>query len=778
MKFRNLAIAVSIVFGVAVSASYSFTIADIQIQGLLRVPPGLVFSEMRLDVGDTADSLSVQETVRSLYRTNLFEDIKVFRDGNILVFSLIERPAILRIELDGNKLLKDEQLLENLAAQGLAQGEIFKQATLDRIGIELARAYHSEGRYGAIIDTSYQNVGRNQVVVSIDVDEGSSAKIRQIEIVGNESYRTKDLLDALELKHPSLLGFMKGHGRYSRQKLQSDLEALEAYYQDRGHVEFRIRSVQVSMSPDRKQVYITVNVTEGPLFTIGEVDLIGDLEDVNPDMLERLVVIEPGDLFSSSLVTLTEERITKVLGVSGFTFASATGVPEVQDDGTVDLKFVVNTGKRVYVNRVNFTGNTVTQDHVLRREMRQMEGGWASSERVDQSKIRLERLGYFESVAVETPAVPGTDDQIDVNIAVKEQPTGSITGTLGYQELTGIIVGAGFSQANLSGTGNELNLDFNWSDHTRSASLSFYNPYFTKDGVSRGYTMYFRDSNFDSLNFIRYSSASYGAGVRYGLPIGETRRLQFSARLENTDLAQPFVDSSDVAEFLNREGTKFLNLKLEGLWFSSLLDRPLFATRGRSQSIAVEATAPGSDLSFYRVSYQGQVFTRFPFKRKWPLRLRTELGYGGVYGETATYPFYENFYSGGFGSVRGYERSSLGPRTDSSRSSGLSSRGNPLGGNVQVVFSGEVIFPMPLIENPAQVRSVFFVDAGNIFHTDCSPTVRNCFAPDLKELRLSTGLSVSWNSALGLISFSVAAPFNHSELDDTKEFAFEFGRSY
>ena len=778
MKFRNLAMAAVIVLGLTVSASYSFTIGDIQIQGLLRVPPGLVFSEMRLDVGDTANPASVQETLRALYRTNLFEDIKVYQDDDVLVFSLVERPAILSIEFDGNKLLKDDQLLENLAAQGLAQGEIFKQATLDRTGIELARAYHSEGRYGASIETSYRNVGRNQVAVSIIIDEGSTAKIRQIEIVGNESYETKDLLDTLELKHPSLLGFVKGHGRYSRQKLQSDLEALEAFYQDRGHVEFRIRSVQVSMSPDRKQVYITVNLTEGPLFTIGEVDLIGDLEDVDPEFLENLVATQPGNLFSSALVTLTEERITQVLGVSGFTFASATGVPEVQDDGTVDLKFVVNTGKRVYVNRVNFIGNSVTQDHVLRREMRQMEGGWASTERVDQSKIRLERLGYFESVSVETPAVPDTDDQIDVNIGIKEQPTGSITGTLGYQEHTGIIIGAGFSQANLSGTGNELNLEFNWSDFTQSASLSFYNPYFTKDGVSRGYTLYFRDSNYDTSNLVRYSSASYGAGVRYGLPIGETRRLQFSARLENTDLAQPFVGSSDVADFLRREGTKFLNLKLEGLWFSSLLNRPLFATRGRSQSLAVEATVPGSDLSFYRVNYQGQIFGKFPFKREWPLRLRTEIGYGGVFGETNAYPFYENFYAGGFGSVRGYENSSLGPRTDSASTNFQRRNGNPIGGNALVLLSAEVVFPLPFIENPAQVRSVFFVDAGNVFDSDCSATVRNCFKPSLKELRMATGFSVSWNSALGLISFSISAPFNHSDLDDTKDFAFEFGRSY
>ena len=778
LSLRSILAVAAIALGPVSWATYSFTIADIQIQGLMRVTSGEVYSGLRLDIGDLATPSAIQDTVRILYRTNLFDDIQVLRDGDVLILAVSERPAIRKIEFDGNRLLKDEQLEQILASEGLAQGEIFRQATLDRIANELGRAYNSEGRYSATIEATHENVGRNQVEIVINIEEGSTAKIRQIEIVGNETYPTRELLDALELKHPTLFGFVKGHGRYSRQKLQSDLEAIEAFYQDRGHVGFRVRSVQVSMSPDKKQVYITLNLTEGPIYEINDIDLIGDIEDVNPEYLESLIALEPGDTFSSRLVTFTEDRITQSLGISGFTFASATGVPEVRDDGTVDLKFVVNSGKRVYVNRVNFSGNTVTQDHVLRREMRQIEGGWASTNRVDQSKTRLERLGFFGEVTVETPPVAGTDDQIDLNISVTEQPTGSISGSLGYQEVSGVILGAGFAQSNLAGTGNELNVDLNWSEFVRSASLSFYNPYFTKDGVSRGYTLYFRDQNYDRYNLIQYSSASFGAGVRYGVPIGETRRLQFSARAENTSLGQNQFNSSDVSDFLLTEGAKFLNLKLEGLYVSSLLNRPLFATRGRAQTVALEATAPGSDLSFYRVNYRAEVFSKFPFNRNWPLRLRMELGYGGTYGETLLFPFYEHFYGGGFGSVRGYERSSLGPRTDSFGSRFSNVSGNALGGNVQTEFSAEVIFPLPFIENPHQVRSVFFLDAGNIFHTDCSETVLNCYEPSLDQLRYSAGISVSWNSAMGLLSFSLAAPFNNSELDDVKRFSFEFGAAY
>ena len=453
-----------------------FLLSDIRLQGLQRVSAGTVFNELPVNIGDEIDSFVSGDIVRSLFNTGLFDDITVERDEEVLIISLNERPAIEAIEIDGNKAIKTEALLEGLGEQGLREGEIFKQATLERISLELERQYIAQGRYGSSILADVSDLPRNRVAIDIEIEEGKGSGIRHINIVGNSDFAERDLLPQFELEHRSLYGLFRGKDKYSREKLQGDIETLESFYQDQGYVEFEATSTQVSVTPDRRQVYVTINVDEGEQYTVREVDLIGELNEITPDSVRQLFLIKPGMLFSRALVTYTEERISNILGNAGYTFAEATGVPEVNEDGTVDVKFIVNTGQRAYVRRISFSGNGITQDEVLRREMRQIEGGWASTRLIDLSKVRLERLGYFQEVNVETPAVVGREDQIDVDFTVKEQPTGSISATIGYSGAIGLMLGGNYQQNNIGGSGNSLGLGLNWSDFIQSVNFNYFDP--------------------------------------------------------------------------------------------------------------------------------------------------------------------------------------------------------------------------------------------------------------------------------------------------------------
>ena len=441
----------------------AFVVADVRLQGLQRVSAGTVFNIIPISVGDRVDNVTVRQITRSLFASGYFKDIQIARDGGVLIVSLSERPAIESIELDGNKAIESEALLGGLADQGLQEGEIFKQATLERMGLELERQYVSQGRYGASIDSEIEELPRNRVNIKINVEEGESSGIRHINVVGNSAFTEAQLLDRLELKHPSILSFYRNDDKYAREKLSGDLETLEAFYKDRGYADFNITSTQVSITPDRQQVYITVGVDEGKVYTISDVNLVGELGDVRAADLESLIIVANGQTFSQALITATEERLTAALGNGGFTFATASGVPKLNDDDTVDIEFFVDAGKRAYVRRINFTGNELTQDHVMRREVRQMEAGWASTAQIDLSKVRLERLGFFKGVEVETPQVPGTDDQIDVEFSVEEQPSGAISGTLAYSQGYGLILGANYQQSNLQGSGNSLSVGLSLS---------------------------------------------------------------------------------------------------------------------------------------------------------------------------------------------------------------------------------------------------------------------------------------------------------------------------
>ncbi len=763
----------------------TFTVSDIRLQGLQRVSAGTVFNLMPINVGDTLDEVSIRQLIRLLFRSGYFKDIRMSRDGSILVITLVERPAIESIEIEGNKAIKTEALLEGLGQQGLREGEIFKQATLERVSIELERQYVAQGRYGASLETNVEDLPRNRVAIRIDIEEGKSSGIRHINVVGNEVFEEQELLDQLELKHPSLFSFYRNDDKYAREKLSGDIEKLESYYRDRGYVEFEIDSTQVAITPDRRQVYITLSIEEGDKYTINEVNLVGELSDVRPEDLERLILVAPGQVFSQALVTASEERLTQALGNSGYTFASASGVPNISEDGTVDVQFFVDSGKRAYVRRMTFTGNTVTQDEVLRREMRQMEGGWASTAQIDLSKVRLERLGYFSSVNVETPEVPGADDQIDVVFNVEEQPSGSISATLGYSQGFGAILGANYQENNVLGTGNSLGVGVSYSQYQKSVSFNYFNPYYTLDGISRGYNMYYRTLDYDEANIAEYTTDSIGLGLNFGFPIGETQRINFGGLVEYTDITEGAFPAQEVSEFIEKNGNTSYNYKLNLSWSSSTLNRGLFPTRGRSQSVGMEVAVPGSDLQFYKLFYNGQIY--FPLADRWTVRVRTELGYGDGYGDTEALPFYEHFFAGGFGSVRGFESNSLGPRStppvvdingNPIPQSFFNDDQDPFGGNLLVEGSIELIFPLPFIENTTQFRPVLFVDAGNVFNTDCPDVSTVCDSLDFGLIRYSAGVSVTWITGLGPMTFGLAKAYNVGEFDEEEFFQFELGRTF
>ena len=747
-------------------------------RGYSASPAGTVFNILPVNVGDTLDPVIVRDVIRELFKSGYFDDVTLSRDGGVLIVSLVERPAIESINIDGNKAIKTEALLESLAESGLREGEIFKQATLERISIELERTYFAQGRYDATIDARTANPPRNRVQVRIDIEEGKSSGVRHINIVGNTVFSQQELLAQFELSHPTLFSFIQGNDKYSKEKVQGDLETLESYYQDRGYVEFAARSVQVSVTPDKSSVYVTINVHEGDRYVVDDVELIGELSDVEPDLVNRLFLVRQGDVFNRALVTATEERIVNAFGNAGYTFANATGVPEVKDNGLVDVRFVVDAGKRAYVRRISFAGNSVTRDDVMRREMRQIEGGWASTQAIDRSKVRLDQLGYFEpeSVNVETTPVPGTDDQVDVDFAVEEVPTGNINAQLAYAEGPGLMLSLGFRQENVAGTGNRLGASISWSDYQKAFSFDFHDPYYTVDGISRGYNFYARETNFHAINVARFSTDSYGAGINFDFPVGEQQRLQFGALVEQTSLGTGLYTSQEISDFIDTSGDEFLNVKALGHWSRTTLNHGLFPTAGGRYRLGGLIALPGSDLEFYRLTLSAEHYFPVGLGSRFALGVRGEVGYGGVYGSTDSYPFYEHFYAGGFGSVRGYEKSSLGPRIQDTGY--FSQRGRPFGGNLLFEASTEFIFPLPFADRLRGVRSAYFIDAGNVFNTECDEASAHCLGFDAKEIRITTGLGVTWLSAMGPMNFALALPLNDKPGDEVERFAFELGYSF
>ncbi len=756
--------------------SFGFVISDIRVEGLQRVSAGTVFGAVPYSVGDNVGAEEIRTIARSLFQTETFDDVQIGRDGNVLVIVVKERPTIDSIEFEGNKAIKTEALIEGLQGSGLSEGQIFKKVTLDQIASDLERQYVSQGRYDANIETNVENLPRNRVAINVDVFEGNVSGIRHINIVGNTVFDDETLIELLELKLPGWLSFYTKDDQYSREKLQSDIEVLESHYLDRGYLNFRVDSTQVSIAPNMEDVYITVNVIEGDQFKISAVEVAGELRDIPEENIRAMLLTREGQTFSRQYMTVSEERIEAALGNAGYTFASATGEPAANDDGeTVTVKYFIDAGKRAYVRRLNFQGNTVTQDHVLRREMRQMEGGWASTAMIEGSKIRLQRLGFFKDVSVETPSVPGTDDQIDVNYTVEEQPSGSISATVGYAQRMGLILGLGYQESNVFGTGNSINIGVNRSDYQQALNVSFFDPYYTVDGVSRGYSAFFRKSDYEERNIASFSTDSYGLNVSFGYPISEISRIGLQVGIERTEIKEGVIPAQEISEFLDEEGNEFDLVSLTATYSMSALNRGLLPTAGRSQSMSFEMTVPGSELEYYRLNYTGQIF--YPIFNPFVLRLRANLGYGEAYGDTENFPFYKHFFGGGMGSVRGYESNSLGPRSTPSPQDQYNDP-DPIGGNVLVELSAELLFPLPFIEDQSQLKSVLFFDAGNVFNTNCPDVSVYCLDLDKGELRYSAGIAVTWITGFAPISFALAFPINEKEGDESESFQFELGKTF
>jgi len=794
---RLLLTAVLAVLMIAEVHAESFTISDIRINGLQRVSAGSVFGALPLNVGEQADDRHLVDATRALFKTGFFQDIQLGRDGNVLVITVVERPSVSSIEIEGNKAISTEDLMKGLKQSGLAEGEIFQRATLEGVRNELQRQYVAQGRYSAEVTTEVVPQPRNRVGLKININEGTVAAIKHINVVGNHVFPDDDLIGLFELKTTNWLSFFKNDDKYAREKLSGDLERLRSYYLDRGYINMDIASTQVSISPDKKSVFITVNVNEGEKYSVKSVKLSGDLK-VPEDQVKALLLVQPGQVFSRKVMTTTSDLITRRLGNEGYTFANVNGVPTPNDtDHTVDITFVVDPGKRAYVNRINFRGNTKTDDQVLRREMRQMEGGWASTYLIDQSKTRLDRLGFFKEVKVETPAVPGVDDQVDVNYAVEEQASGSITASVGFAQSAGLILGGSISQNNFLGTGNKVSLGLTKSEYQTRYNFSYVDPYWTPDGVSLGYNAFYRKTDYKDLDVdvANYSVDSFGAGVNIGYPINETSRLTFGLTAQEDKIKTGTYTVDEIFDFVQKEGDNFLNFKASAGWSESTLNKGTLPTRGHSQSLVLEATLPGSDLSFFKLDYRGQYFQ--PITDNYTLRLHTELGYGDGYGSTSGLPFYENYYAGGFNSVRGFKDSTLGPRSTPSRGFGPPNNGNPgtladpdqrplpFGGNILVQGGAEVLFPLPFIKDQRSLRTSLFWDFGSTFNSNCGPQKFTasgekveCTNIDFSQLASSVGVGVTWVTALGPLSFALAMPVKKPEDAQTQIFQFSLGQTF
>ncbi|OLU23220.1 outer membrane protein assembly factor BamA [Pseudomonas sp. PA15(2017)] len=765
----------------------SFTISDIRVNGLQRVSAGSLFGALPLNVGEAADDRTLTEATRELFRTGFFQDIQLGRDGNVLVITVVERPSISSIEIEGNKAISSDDLLKGLNQSGLAEGEIFQRATLEGVRNELQRQYVAQGRYSAEIDAEVIPQPRNRVALKININEGSVAAIQHINVVGNKVFSDEDLQDLFELKTTNWLSFFRNDDKYAREKLSGDLERLRSYYLDRGYINMDITSTQVSITPDKKHVYITVNIDEGEKYTVRDVKLSGDLK-VPEEEVRALLLVKEGQVFSRKVMTSTSELITRRLGNEGYTFANVNGVPEPHnDDNSVSITFVVDPGKRAYVNRINFRGNTKTEDEVLRREMRQMEGGWASTYLIDQSKTRLERLGFFKEVNVETPQVPGTDDQVDVNYSVEEQASGSITASVGFAQNAGLILGGSITQNNFLGSGNRVSLGLTRSEYQSRYNFSFTDPYWTEDGVSLGYNAFYRTTDYDELDVdvSSYSVDSLGAGVNIGYPISETSRLTYGLTVQQDEIKTGRYTVDEIFDFTRQQGEKYLNFKASVGWSESTLNRGVLANRGHSQSLVLETTVPGSDLSFYKLDYRGQVFK--PLTDTYTMRFHTQLGYGGAFGSTDKLPFYENYYAGGFNSVRGFKDSSLGPRSTPSTGTNPGTLRDPdqdplpFGGNVLIQGGAELLFPLPFVKDQRSLRTALFWDVGNVFDTDCSAgQKRRGDSCDISfgNLASSVGVGVTWITALGPLSFSLAMPVKKPDDADTQVFQFSLGQTF
>ncbi len=770
-------------------------VRDIRVEGLQRISEGTVFNYLPVNIGDKLDRQRTQEALRAVYATGFFRDVEVRWDNGTLVIAVAERPSIESFSITGNKDIKTEDLTESLSKIGLKAGRIFNHSVLDEVEQSLTDQYFSRGKYGARVTTEVEDLPDNKVRIAIKIVEGDRARIRQINIVGNHSFPDEDILDGLQLKMPNWLSFIRQDDRYSRESLQGDLETLKSFYMDQGFADFRIESTQVALSPDKKDVFITVNVAEGERYKVANVKLAGNLilqeQELNP-----YVLVKPGQTYSQRTITQSADLIRLRLGEEGYAFASVEPVPELnKDEKTAAITLYVEPKNRVYVRRVNFTGTSSINDEVLRREVRQFEGGYLSNSRLERSKVRLQRLPYIENVESSTNPVPGAADLVDIDFKIKEGLPGQFGGGIGYSGAQGVLLNGNLVHTNFLGTGNRVSADVSTSKYRTIYSLSHRDPYVTPDEVSRTISLSYRDVTQYTSGASNFSTETAALSVEYSYPITEFQRLIFGLSWQESNLLADSYSSAQAREWVQHNGssfaeklnggsevfgTNFSTFELVAGWMYDSRNRALFADRGARHRLTLSSTVPGTDIEYYTFNYNGTQF--FPMGRYFTLSVNADLGFGDSFGDTTAIVPFKNFYAGGPDSVRGYRDNYLGPRD---------SYGNPYGGNMLIAAQTELILPIPE-KWRSRSRLTLFYDLGNVFSTHgvtfMAPYPNNTvpieYNFDLGELKQSVGISAQWLAPLGLFRFSYGFPLNSKDRtafsygDDTEQFQFSIGGAF
>jgi outer membrane protein insertion porin family len=737
-----------------------FVIRDIRVEGVQRTEAGTVFSYLTVKVGDRIDDDKAAAAVKALYATGFYSDVRLESEGEVLIVFVQERPAIAQIDIEGAKEFTKDNLKEGLKQTGISESKIYDKSLLDRAEKELKRQYTSRGYYAAVVKTTVTPLERNRVSLRFDIEEGAVTKIADINIIGAKDFSERELLRQIKLTTPGWFTWFTKDDQYSKQQLTADLESLRSFYLNRGYLEFNIESTQVSITADREKIYITIAITEGPVYRVGEIKLSGDLI-VKEEELRRMILAKPGEVFSREKIVDSTKRITDRLGNDGYSFANVNPVPDLDREKRVaGFTFFVDPGKRVYVRRVNISGNEKTQDEVIRRELRQLESSWYSLEKIARSKERLQRTGYFSEVNIETPAVTGTSDQVDVNVTVTERNTGTLNFGLGYSAAEKLTLQASVSQANIMGTGNMVAFQVNNGQVNKIYSLSYVNPYWTTDGISRGFDFFRRDVDTSTLTVAAYHTYSTGAGVRFGIPVTEFDAVNIGFTGERTKLQiDPTTAPQRYIDFVTIFGETTNTFRTNISFSRDTRDSLTWPTKGWLNEIGFEVGLPGGDLKYYRTTYQSQWFHTFERLSWLTFMLNGEAGYANGYGGKPL-PFFKNFYAGGVGSVRGFETASLGPRDPA---------GDVLGGDRRFIGNFEALFPMPGYKEK-NVRLGVFFDVGNVW------------GPGEKikgsDLRASTGLAVSWDSPVGPLRFSFGAPIKSKTDDKIERFQFQLGKIF
>lgn len=762
----------------------AFEIKDIRVEGIQRTEAGTVFSYLPVKVGETLTPARASEAIKALYATGFFKDVRLEANDNVLVVTVEERPGIASVDFVGMKEFSKDDMKAGLKQLGLADGRILDKSLLEKAEQELQRQYFNRGMYAVQVKATTTPLERNRVAISFEVSEGEVAKIRSINIVGAKEFPEKTLLKLFNLSTPGWMTWFSRNDQYSKQKLAGDLETLRSYYLNQGYLEFNIESTQVSITPDKKDIYITISINEGNRYKVSDYKFAGELP-VPESELKNLVSLKVGDFFSRERLNESTKNIGERLGNEGYAFSNVNAAPEIdKEKQTANFTFLVDPGRKVYVRRINVTGNTRTKDEVVRREMRQMEGAWYAADKINRSRVRVERLGYFKDINVETPPVPGTTDQVDVNVNVTEQPTGNILLGAGFSSSDGLILSGSISQNNLFGTGNRLSAQINSGSINKVYSLSFTNPYFTPDGVSLGYDLYRRDVNTSSLNTVAdYGTSTTGAGLRLGVPITELDSINFGLAYEQVQLdlstTAPDAYYSYAGQYepgclsqvgsLAKTGCSATtdSLRFEAGWARDSRDSLLYPTKGAFQRVYLEAGTPVGDLNYYKLNYQYQWIK--PLSRTVSLLLNGEIGVGGGYSGKEM-PLFRNFFAGGIGSVRGFDSGTIGPKASNGTTN------FSIGGTKRMVGNAELLFPFPGMGNDRSVRLSTFLDVGVV--AGPGDVLGRYQTLSTSDMRYAVGAAITWYSPMGPIKLSLAKPLNAATDDKEQVFQFQLGNVF